>query len=87
MKMREQSKWRNHFCGGQSEVLLEKMRNEGWGGGGGVQGKLIILYNLLQMIQDELAEKDVERPVNLGNVERSLLKRVVDDVMRLNWYF
>ena len=85
MKMREQSKWRNHFCGGQSEVLLEKMRNEGWGGG--VQEKLIILYNLLQMIQDELAEKDVERPVNLRNVERSLLKRVVDDVMRLNWYF
>ena len=57
------------------------------GGGGGVQEKLIILYNLLQMIQDELAEKDVERPVNLRNVERSLLKRVVDDVMRLNWYF
>ena len=51
------------------------------------QEKLIILYNLLQMIQDELAEKDVERPVNLRNVERSLLKRVVDDVMRLNWYF
>ena len=85
MKMREQSKWRNHFCGGQSEVLLEKMRNEGWGWGG--QEKLIILYNLLQMIQDELAEKDVERPVNLRNVDRSLLKRVVDDVMRLNWYF
>ena len=64
-------------------------KNEKWGlgGGGGVQEKLIILYNLLQMIQDELAEKDVERPVNLRNVERSLLKRVVDDVMRLNWYF
>ena len=79
MKMRGQSKWRNHFCGGQSEVLLEKMRNEGWGRGGG-QEKLMMLYNLLQMIQDELAEKDVERPVNLRNVERSLLKRVVDDV-------
>ena len=39
------------------------------------------------MIQDELAEKDVEMPVNLRKVERSLLKRVVDDVMRLNWYF
>ena len=38
MKMREQSKWRNRFCGGQSEVLLEKMRNEGWGGGGGGGG-------------------------------------------------
>ena len=59
-----------------------------FGGGGRVwQEKLIVLYNLLQMIQDELAEKDVERPVNLRNVERSLLKRVVDDVMRLNWYF
>ena len=52
----------------------------GGGGGGGVQEKLMMLYNLLQMIQDELAEKDVERPVNLRNVERSLLKRVVDDV-------
>ena len=50
---------------------------------GGGQEKLMMLYNLLQMIQDELAEKDVERPVNLRNVERSLLKRVVDDVMRL----
>ena len=37
----------------------------------------------MQMIQDELAEKDVEKPVNLRNVERSLLKRVVDNVMRL----
>ena len=43
-------------------------------GGGGGQEKLIILYNLLQMIQDELAEKDVERPVNLRNVDRSLFK-------------
>ena len=49
-------------------------------GGGGGQEKLMMLYNLLQMIQEELAEKDVERPVNLRNVERSLLKRVVDDV-------
>ena len=32
------------------------------------------------MIQDELAKKEMERPVNLRNVERSLLKRVVDDV-------
>ena len=44
------------------------------GGGGEGQEKLIILYNLLQMIQDELAEKDVERPVNLRNVDRSLFK-------------
>ena len=29
----------------------------------------------------------MEKPVNVRNVERSLLKRVVDDVMRLNWYF
>ena len=35
------------------------------------------------MIQDELAKKEMEKPVNLRNVERSLLKRVVDDVMRL----
>ena len=40
-------------------------------------------YNLLQMIQDELAKKEMEKPVNLRNVERSLLKRAVDDVMRL----
>ena len=41
MKMREQSKWKNHFCGGQSEVLLEKMRNEGfWGGGEGLAGEV-----------------------------------------------
>ena len=33
--MREQSKWRNHFCGDQSEILVGKMRIEGWGGGGG----------------------------------------------------
>ena len=39
------------------------------------------------MIQVELAKKEMEKPVNLRNVERSLLKRVVDDVMRLNWYF
>ena len=32
------------------------------------------------MIEDELAKKEMERPVNLRNVERSLLKRVVDDV-------
>ena len=32
------------------------------------------------MIQDELAKKEMEKPVNLRNVERSLLKRVVDDV-------
>ena len=41
------------------------------------------MYNLLQMIQDELAKKEMEKPVNRRNVERSLLKRVVDDVMRL----
>ena len=35
------------------------------------------------MIQDELAKKEMEKPVNLRNVERSLLKRVVDDVMML----
>ena len=35
------------------------------------------------MIQDELAKNEMEKPVNLRNVERSLLKRVVDDVMRL----
>ena len=35
------------------------------------------------MIQDELAKKEMEKLVNLRNVERSLLKRVVDDVMRL----
>ena len=35
------------------------------------------------MIQNELAKKEMEKPVNLRNVERSLLKRVVDDVMRL----
>ena len=35
------------------------------------------------MIQDELAKKEMEKPVNLRNVERSLLKRVVDDVIRL----
>ena len=32
------------------------------------------------MIEDERAKKEMERPVNLRNVERSLLKRVVDDV-------
>ena len=37
----------------------------------------------MQMIQDELAEKGMEKPVNVRNVERSLLKRVVDDAMRL----
>ena len=31
-------------------------------------------------------KKEMEKPVNLRNVERSLLKRVVDDVKRL-WYF
>ena len=72
--MREQSKWRNHFCGDQSEILVGKMRIEGWG------EKLIILYNLLQMIQDELTKKDVEKSVNVRKIERSLLKRVVDDV-------
>ena len=35
------------------------------------------------MIQDELAKKEMEKPVNVRNVERSLLKRVVDDEMRL----
>ena len=30
------------------------------------------------MIQDELAKKEMEKPVNLRNVERSLLKRVVE---------
>ena len=35
------------------------------------------------MIQDELANKEMEKPVNLRNVERYLLKRVVDDVMML----
>ena len=30
MKMREQSKWmEEQICGGQSEILVEKMRNEG----------------------------------------------------------
>ena len=50
------------------------------GGGGGREEKLIILYNLLQMIQDELTKKDVEKSVNVRKIERSLLKRVVDDV-------
>ena len=32
------------------------------------------------MIQDELAKKEMEKHVNVRNVERYLLKRVVDDV-------
>ena len=60
------------ICGGQSaKMLVGKKRNEGWGEGGGRRSQ--ILYNLLQMIQDELAKKDMEKPVNLRNVERSLL--------------
>ena len=58
-------------CGDQSETLMEKMRNEGWR-----EEKL----NILHMLQDELAKKGMEKPMNLRNVERSLLKRVVGDV-------
>ena len=68
-------------CGGESEILVEKMRNEGWRGAGGGEVKFYIIE--MQMIQDELAEKGMEKPVNIRNVERSLLKRVVDDAMRL----
>ena len=49
-----------------------------WGGGGG-EVKFFIIYCKWK--------KEMEKPVNVRNVERSLLKRVVDDVMRLNWYF
>ena len=31
------------------------------------------------MIQDELAKKEMEKHLNVRNVERSLLERVVDD--------
>ena len=33
------------ICGGQSEILVEKMRNDDWrGGGGGVEVKFYIIY-------------------------------------------
>ena len=35
------------------------------------------------MIQDELTKKDVEKSVNVRKIERSLLKRVVDDVNKV----
>ena len=50
----------------------------GWG-----EGEVKFYAIEMQMIQDELAEKGMEKPVNMRNVERSLLKRVVDDAMRL----
>ena len=31
------------ICGGQSEILVEKMRNDGWGVGGG-EVKFYIIY-------------------------------------------
>ena len=80
VKMRGQSKWKNRFVVARLKSWWKKMRNGGWGWG---DRRSSILYNLLQMIQDELAKKEMEKPVNLRNVERSLLKRVVDDIMRL----
>ena len=32
------------ICGGQSEILVEKMRNDGWVGGGGGEVKFYIIY-------------------------------------------
>ena len=47
-----------------------KQQGHGWG------EKL----NILQMIQNELAKKDMENPMKLRNVETSPQRRVVGDV-------
>ena len=37
---------------------------------------------ILQMIVDELAKEDLQKPFNLRNVERSRLKKVVREVSK-----
>ena len=76
VKMRGQSKWKNRFVVTCSLKSWWKKNEkwEFWGGGGG-EVKFFIIYCKWK--------KEMEKPVNVRNVERSLLKRVVDDVMRL----